>query len=425
MKVLVTGASGYIGNRLVVAARSRGYEVIAATRRPVSAAGDWIEFDLVATGAIELPAGTNAVFHLAADTTSRLVDSQTEAASARRLIAAARQVGAKFVFVSSQTALEHAPSAYGRTKWRVEQLVLAAGGTVIRPGQVYGGDERGLFGTLVRAVRVLPFIPAFLPAPQIQPIHVDDLACALLHCVESDELASAIFCVGEPEPVAFTRFLRLIAAERVGRFRLPIPVPVVLVRLLGLGIGRQLRARLGFDRLGSLFDLRAMQTEADLRRLGITLRPIVSGLNRSGNDRRRMLIGEARAFLRYVLKEWPTAALISRYVRCIERERGGQPLALSSFARCFPVTLALLDRARPNVNLAQAEFVWRLNAAVVLAEATVQGARRFLAIGESAGLVTSIVQIARALASELGWRFVRMIASPVLKSLNCDQGRPR
>jgi len=37
-------------------------------------------------------------------------------------------------------------------------------------------SKRGLFGTLVKVVRRLPLLPTFLPAPKIQPIHVDDLA---------------------------------------------------------------------------------------------------------------------------------------------------------------------------------------------------------------------------------------------------------
>lgn len=425
MRLLITGATGYIGERLVRQALSRGHEVIAASRRPSRVQGNWIPFDFVSASVISLPKAIDVVFHLAAMTTSLAIDPELELSAAKRLINEAEQAGAKFIYVSSQTAREDAPTAYGRTKWQIERLVLAAGGWVVRPGQVYGGPERALFGSLVNLVRGLPVIPSFFPAPKVQPIHVDDLVAALLLCAESNSVPSSILCIGATDVVSFTDFLRTIALARVRSFRLQIPVPVAFVRLAGSAIKGGLRARLGLDRLTSLFDLPAMDTKHDMLLLGVPMRSLFSGMARSGDDRRRKLIREGEAFLAYVLKARPTSALVRRYVRCIESIRGGQPLHLPEFVLRLPTTIALLDDSAVLLTPSGSEFVWRLNASVVLAEASIQGAKRYLAIGDTTGFLTGLAHMSCAVALELWWRVLSLAALPVLRPFLRSSGLSR
>lgn len=408
MKMVVTGATGYIGERLVSLAMSLGYEVVAASRKPMRKPIDWIPFDFTSKTLTSFPDGVNVVFHLAATTTTT-IDPQVEISAASNLVRAAEQASAKFVFVSSQTACENAPTAYGRTKWQIEQIVLAGGGLVVRPGQVYGGAERGLFGVLVSVVRKLYIFPAFLPSPKIQPIHVDDLVLALLHCAESSRFSSSVFCVGAPLPISFTEFLRTIAIGRIRRFRLPIPIPVALITLTGFLIGRRLRGKLGIDRLTSLFNLPTMDTKYDIQALGVSLRSISSGISPSGDDRRRRLLRESSALLTYILRVKPTSALMRRYVRCIERVRNGQPLLLPNFMFYFPSTIAMLDESRVYSSAVSMELAWRLNMSVILSEASVQGATRFLSIGKTSGFLNSILNMTYALVLELSWRLLRLV----------------
>ncbi|WP_460159971.1 NAD-dependent epimerase/dehydratase family protein [Pseudomonas sp. S3_F07] len=249
MKLLITGATGYIGQRLSVLAAASGHEVVCATRQPCPATYTWLPYDLRGP-APEFPAGTQVLIHLAADTsTSADADADDEIKAAQALIRCAQQGSARFIFISSQTAEATAPGVYGRTKWRIEQHVLAAGGSVIRPGQVYGGPERGLFGLLSGLVRRSPFIPILMPAPGVQPIHVDDLAASILAVVERDDLHAEILNLGAVQPIAFGRFLMSIAAHRVRAARLPVPLPVALLRLLRLSLGQSLSAKLGLERI--------------------------------------------------------------------------------------------------------------------------------------------------------------------------------
>ena len=165
MKLVVTGATGYIGCHLLSLATKKGYDVIAASRsRPQTSIFAWLPFELSSIKPLLLPQDTMAIIHLAADTTCMEKGVfQSELLAAQALLKASEKVSAKFIYVSSQSARSDGPSAYGRLKWSIEQAVLSSGGCVVRPGQVYGGVEKGLFGTLVRIVMRTPILPAFLP----------------------------------------------------------------------------------------------------------------------------------------------------------------------------------------------------------------------------------------------------------------------
>ena len=413
MKIGVTGATGYIGNRFVKRALSSGYEIVALSRRcPELHACDWIPYDLSSNQAPVLPMDTDVVLHLA--TRNSPIGQQHfthDILAAELLIASTQHVGAKLIFVSSQTARPDAPTAYGRTKWHIEQLVLASGGCVVRPGQVYGGKPFGLFGELLHTVRHLPILPAFLPAPRVQPIHVDDLSLALLRIAERLDISHRVMCLGSIEPVTFTEFLGAIARGRLRLSRTFVPVPSFVV---SVGISLAIK-RLRLERLRSLFDLPAMATKADLLQLGLLLRPLDSGMHPAGDDRRRRLIIEGRAFLSYVLRGQSSKAVLRNYLRVIENLRGGQALDFPKPFVRWPVLLAIIEGGNPIATAWKKEFVWRLDAATVLAEATSFGAKRFLGLGESCGFVASFFGITRAVLAEAGWRLLSLILAPVTR----------
>lgn len=412
MKIGVTGTTGYIGEYFVKLALAEGHEIFSLSRRrPAVEASEWIPYQLSSSSLPQLPADTDVVLHLATDTSSNTKSNVAqEIAAAELLINAARGVGAKFIFVSSQTARPDAPSAYGQTKWRIEQIVLAAGGCVVRPGQVYGGQARGLFGQLVDTVRGLPILPAFLPPPRVQPIHVVDLTRGLLAIAESADRQSNILCLGSHESISFTDFLRAIARSRLRRSRFFFPIPTkivsVFIRLMG--------THSNLARLRSLFDLPKMDTEPHLGRLGLCLRPLNSGMHVSGCVDRRRLFLEGRAVLTYVLRARPRSALLRRYVRAIEKLRGGKALSLPKLFLWWPILLALIDDSGCNKTTWREEFVWRLDTATLLAEATTLGARRFLGLGEPHGFLKSAFGAIRAIVAEAVWRMLSALMAPFL-----------
>jgi NADH dehydrogenase len=413
MKLLVTGANGYIGQRLVRLATMQRHQVVTASRRPL-AAMDWLPFDLDQAEDFALPAGVDVLVHLAAVTAPNGdPDGQVQLKAAQALLAACSATGTRLLFVSSQTARQDAPTSYGRTKWQIEQHVLAAGGWVVRPGQVYGAAPAGLFGVLRALVAKLPCLPAFLPAPRIQPIHVDDLAQGML-TLAGGSVPSGIYHLAAAEPVSFTRFLGAIARHRLRRRRVPLPVPVIAVRLAGVLLGARLQQVLGLDRLESLFALATVDAAPDLQRLQLRLRPLEAGMHPSGHERRRKLLLEARALLGYLLAARPAPGLARRYVRAMEQVRDGQPLPLPAWLARYPSAVALWDRCGATGRHG-AELGWRLQAATALAEASVQGAARFLGLGRASGLLVACRAIGVAVLGEIFWRCAGLLGGAAVR----------
>jgi nucleoside-diphosphate-sugar epimerase len=413
MKIFITGASGYIGSRLTTLASSKGHEVILASRLPPFSSSNWFPYDLNNADSIILQEDIDVVIHLATDTTFEN-DNKTEILAAKVLIQATKKISAKFIYISSQTARHDAPTAYGRLKWKIEQDVLASDGWVIRPGQVYGGNEQGLFGMLVSIVRSLPILPAFLPSPKVQPIHVDDLSKGLLCIAQADNVASGVICIASPEPVSFTKFLSVISCQRVRKQKLFIPFPIIFITIISSLIGYRLRNRLGLERLKSLFDLPIMDTKKDLKILNLSLRSLSSGMHRSGSNRRRTLILEGRALFMYLLKSNPSSSLIRRYVRVIEKMREGKPLGLPQFICKQPLLIGFLDRPPYAQITENSEFVGRLDDAMVLAEATIQGASSFLGFDKKSGVFVSLFIILKSLISEAFWRVLSLTILPIM-----------
>ncbi len=417
MKLLITGATGYIGQRLSVLAAASGHEVVCATRQPCPATYTWLPYDLRGP-APEFPAGTQVLIHLAADTsTSADADADDEIKAAQALIRCAQQGSARFIFISSQTAEATAPGVYGRTKWRIEQHVLAAGGSVIRPGQVYGGPERGLFGLLSGLVRRSPFIPILMPAPGVQPIHVDDLAASILAVVERDDLHAEILNLGAVQPIAFGRFLMSIAAHRVRAARLPVPLPVALLRLLRLSLGQSLSAKLGLERIFSLIHLPPMDSERSLQKLGIRLRPLAHGMHRSGHGQRRGLLQEATVLLHYLLKRPPQKSLVSRYARALERAGKTRSIIHSRLLMRWPIFLALLDNPGVLHKPDGQELAWRLQIALGIAEASPQGAQVFLGTQQPRSLIATLVALGLTSVKALAWKIAALLGRPFARQL--------
>jgi nucleoside-diphosphate-sugar epimerase len=210
MRVLVSGASGFVGGHLVPVLLASGHDVIALVRQPISflaAEGvTVVEADLERLDETELP-DVEAVVHLAQanvpfpDEAETLYRVNTE--STLVLLDHARRTGARaFLYASSASVYgygdrpftEHDPPAsrdfYAVTKLNGEQLVAAYdrffSTTVFRLVAPYGPGQSG---RMIPAVigRVREGQPVTLNGggrPRMNPIYVEDAARAVIAALE-------------------------------------------------------------------------------------------------------------------------------------------------------------------------------------------------------------------------------------------------
>ena len=184
MKLALTGATGFVGSRLLDAAIAAGHQVRALARRPQEPRDGvrWVE------GALDRPDslaalvdGAEAVIHVAGVINAPTADGFEvgNVTGTANLLAAARGVVDRFVHVSSLAAREPQLSLYGASKARSEALVEASGLTsvIVRPPAVYGPGDRETLELFKMARRGLVLLP---PGGRLSLIHVDDLARLLI-----------------------------------------------------------------------------------------------------------------------------------------------------------------------------------------------------------------------------------------------------
>ena len=253
MKALVTGASGFIGRRLVLELVRRGNEVACLVRRTSNTAPlKGLPVELVvgdlgdAASLARAVSGRGHVFHLAG--VIQAVDEPAfDAANARgtrNLVDACLRAAPgleRFVFVSSIAAAgpntpgkpmaeddEPRPiSAYGRSKLAAERIVLEAGGriqvTVVRPPNVLGPGSKELnrvIGLLRK--RLVPDVGDDRPRTSL--VDVDDLVEALLLAAGHPRSAGQTYFVTDGRAYAWPEIAAAIAEELgVRRFRVRIP----------------------------------------------------------------------------------------------------------------------------------------------------------------------------------------------------------
>jgi NADH dehydrogenase len=420
--VAVTGASGYVGVSLCRRLIAQGVAVRALSRRdPAIVGSTFVPYDLRRDLPPDALTGVDAVIHAAAETSlGSDPDGDAELAGLVRLLDASRAVQARFILISSQAARPDAPTGYGRLKAKAEEMVLARQGVVVRPGQVYGGPEKGLWGSLAAVARRAPVIPRFLPEPVVQPIHVEDLAEALAILALRASSEARIHAVADPAPVAFSRFIQLIALCRFGRmpWRLPVPMAPLLLAIRAAGA---LGIRPSFARrLASLNDLPILDSANDMARLGLAFQRFPAGLGRSpGGD--AALIREGSILVRYATGARPSRWIVRRYVRALASLGETRPLEWPAVLCIAPSLLLWFDQPAARRRGGEDDALSRrIDLALLLAESSVEHVDSFLLASARPRRLAQMTSLAFALPAEALARLVDVVARPWL-----DRCRPR
>jgi uncharacterized protein YbjT (DUF2867 family) len=185
LKLAVTGATGFVGGRLLELALTAGHQVRALTRRPQSerTGVTWIEGSLDKPGSLDrLVEGADTVIHVAGVINARDAAGfeAGNVTGTAAMIAAAEKDGIKrFVHVSSLAAREPKLSTYGATKAGAEALVAASSipSAIVRPPAVYGPGDKEMLELFRMAKRGFVLLP---PHGRLSVIHADDLSRLLL-----------------------------------------------------------------------------------------------------------------------------------------------------------------------------------------------------------------------------------------------------
>jgi len=212
----VTGATGYVGSRIAAALETDF--VVVPLGRNVDANG--IRWSFSDDGGLSDSLrvhNVSVLVHTAWDFTHPQTQEnwKTNVEGSKQLIEDAKAAGIeRIVFVSTISAFDGARSEYGKSKLAVEQMVLAAGGTVVRPGLVWGECPGGMFGSLRAQVNKGGRVPVIGDGrfPQYL-VHEDDLAETVRRCALG-EFAGRVLTAANPKLWLLRDLILRMASEQ-------------------------------------------------------------------------------------------------------------------------------------------------------------------------------------------------------------------
>jgi uncharacterized protein YbjT (DUF2867 family) len=240
--ILVTGAAGFIGARVVHELRARDRDVRALVHSPTRA-GSLANWDVaLVTGDVTDPAslrsaaeGCEAIVHLVSILTGKDSDfERVMVQGTRNLVDAARAAGTKRLVLMSAIGVD-GPGVRGipyyDAKRQMELAVRDSGleFVILRPSFVFG--DGGALATFLRLARRSPVTPIVGDGTQrIQPVWVDDVARAVAESLDNAAAAGRVLELGGPEVVTWNDFWARL--KRVARVRRPtVHVPFSVMRL--------------------------------------------------------------------------------------------------------------------------------------------------------------------------------------------------
>lgn len=226
MKILVTGAGGFIGLRLLQRLLSEGHDVVALVR---SVRGELklprerltvVKGDMTDTGSLDRAvAGCDVVVHLANATavTDWAKARAINVDGTRALLAACERAKVKrLVFTSTLSALREKRGPYGQTKLEAEVVVRQSGMpfVILRPSLVYGAHGVGLVANLAAYLRGLPAVPVIGDGKiELDPIHLNDVNEIIVQCLTRDDVLGKAYDLLGPDRISFNGFLDRLSAE--------------------------------------------------------------------------------------------------------------------------------------------------------------------------------------------------------------------
>lgn len=231
MKLVVTGGSGFLGGFVLREARTAGHEVLAVTR---SSAAAEVVVRLGARsipGDLDDPGSLDEAFGFAAQKGAEVLVNLASLGfgHAPAIVAAAEEAGlTRAVFVSTTAVTTALPAPSKRVRLDAEQVIRASSlaWTIIRPTMIYGAEGDRNIARLLALLRRTPVVPVPGGGRRLQqPVHVQDLARAVLASAVTNAAISKIYNVAGPQALTFRDLLREAGAAVDRRPRL-LPVPM-------------------------------------------------------------------------------------------------------------------------------------------------------------------------------------------------------
>lgn len=230
LKIVVVGATGDVGRRVVARLCDIGHAVVATSRSVARA--DLIDRRAETAITSINDAATLAPLLASADRVINIGHAST----VERLIPLVPPTCQRLITVGSTRRYSAVPDRGTEDVRTGESVFLNSGlpGCMLHPAMIYGGDgEQNITRILALVARWPRWLPLLWPVPGsgdslMQPVYIDDVASAIVAAVTAETPIARTIVVAGPEPITLADMLRQSAAV-YGRRLFIVPVPVNLL----------------------------------------------------------------------------------------------------------------------------------------------------------------------------------------------------
>lgn len=220
--IAVTGANSAIGIQVVKELRKKNLEVLELSRETKHHS-----FNL--TRKITVPQeNIDALIHIAWDWSSDADESRrNNFQNLEEAFRALAHRGTKIVLLSTASVATRKTSHYGQVKFELEELVLELEGSVVRAGVVWGGQLKGILGT-IKTLASVPAICCHLwPTPILPMTHLESLGKALVEQTQNtDRVEINLF---DETTVALTELAHIFRKHNKQKTLLHLHVPTKFI----------------------------------------------------------------------------------------------------------------------------------------------------------------------------------------------------
>ena len=275
-RVLLTGASGYVGGRLLPALEAAGCKVRCLARRPdvlagrVSPATEIVKGDLFDRASLDAALrDVHVAYYLVHSMGSSGSFEEADRQAALNFGQAAHAAGVgRIVYLGGLGRDDEALSAHLRSRQEVGGLLRRSGVPVLefRASIVIGSGSLS-FEMIRSLVERLPIMitPRWVNV-LAQPIAIQDLLSYLIAALEVPASEYRVYEIGGADQVTYADIMRVYARQRDLRIRMiPIPVLTPYLSSLWLGLVTPLYARIGRKLIESIVHPTVVQDDAALR----------------------------------------------------------------------------------------------------------------------------------------------------------------
>lgn len=277
MKVLVTGANGYIGQYLCRQLVNAKYEVTALTRQPfvVAGAAQYLSKTFSLADLTDALREQELVIHLAArahqpekrnaqtyaiykainvDKTIDLARSAIAAGVKRFIYLSSIKVNGEETFNTPFRATDNPnpQDFYGKTKWEAEQALIkicAEGGielVIIRSPLVWGETVKGNLNSIVKLINYRIPLPFRNVRNRRDLVSLENLSSLILRCIDHPSASNKVFLVSDGVPRSTAEIIDLVSSQARFRPRLiTCPLSILLACRYIPGLGNKINKLMG------------------------------------------------------------------------------------------------------------------------------------------------------------------------------------